>query len=85
TDFADPGFTEEEIERMAEMEHGRWNVERLRQQWHWHPQRDPARKHSPWLVTWDKLPDDIRRYDRDNIRAFPRRLAELGLKVVRRE
>lgn len=84
TDFADSGFTEEEIERMAEMEHGRWNVERLRQQWQWHPQRDPARKHSPWLLAWEKLPGDIRRYDRDNVRSFPRRLAEIGLQVVRR-
>ena len=27
------GFTDPEVERMAELEHGRWNVERLRDGW----------------------------------------------------
>jgi len=82
-DYEDPGFTPAEVEHMAEMEHGRWNVERLRQNWHWHPERKPDKKQSPYLVAWENLPDSVRRWDRDNIHAFPRRLAEIGLKVIR--
>lgn len=79
-----PDFTDGEVERMAELEHGRWNVERLRDGWRSGRQRDDTRKIHDCLVSWEELPDDIKRYDRDAVRAFPEILAKAGLEVVRR-
>jgi ppGpp synthetase/RelA/SpoT-type nucleotidyltranferase len=78
TDFTDP-----EVERMAELEHGRWNVERLRDGWRYGRPRDDSRKIHDCLVSWEELPDDIKRYDRDAVRAFPEILAKAGLEVTR--
>jgi ppGpp synthetase/RelA/SpoT-type nucleotidyltranferase len=78
------GFTDIEVERMAELEHGRWNVERLRDGWRYGKQRDDAGKIHDCLVSWQELPDDIKRYDRDAVRAFPEILAKAGLELRRR-
>ncbi|WP_374692494.1 RyR domain-containing protein [Accumulibacter sp.] len=78
--FAD--FTDAEIETMAELEHGRWNLERLRDGWRFGPRND-ARKRHDCLVPWSELPDDIREYDRIGVRAFPEILARAGLEVYR--
>jgi ppGpp synthetase/RelA/SpoT-type nucleotidyltranferase len=77
------GFTNEDIERMAEMEHGRWNVERLRDGWRPGKSRDDVLKIHDCLVPWALLSDDIRHYDRDAVRAFPEILAKVGLEVYR--
>lgn len=78
------GFTDSELERMAEMEHGRWNVERLRDGWRPGTPRDDTKKFHDCLVTWADLPDDIKHYDRDAVRKFPEILAKAGLEVVRK-
>ena len=78
-------FTDAEVERMAELEHGRWNVERLRDGWRYGKTRDDSRKIHDCLVSWTELPDDIRNYDRDAVRAFPEILAKAGLEVKRRD
>jgi hypothetical protein len=76
-------FTDNEIEHMAELEHGRWNVERLRDGWHYGKKRDNKRKIHPCIVSWVLLPDDIKKYDRDAVREFPAVLAQAGLEVYR--
>ncbi|MCM8595657.1 RyR domain-containing protein [Accumulibacter sp.] len=78
--FAD--FTDAEIERMAELEHGRWNVERLRNDWRFGPRND-ARKRHDCLVPWSELPERIKEYDRIGVRAFPEILARAGIEVYR--
>ena len=77
------GFTEAEVDRMAELEHGRWNVERMREGWHHGKPRDDSRKIHDCLVSWKELPDDIKHYDRAAVRAFPEILAKAGLEVRR--
>jgi hypothetical protein len=72
------------VERMAELEHGRWNIERLREGWRFGTTRDNAKKIHNCLVAWEKLPDDIREYDRNSIRAFPEILAKAGLEIFRK-
>ena len=79
-DFA---FTSREVELLSEIEHGRWNVERLRAGWRWGPERDSSRSVSPYLVAWSALSDDIRDYDRRTVREIPALLARVGL-VARR-
>ena len=77
-------FSVEEVERMAEMEHGRYNAERLLDGWRFGELKDDERKTSPHLVAWSELPDDVREYDRRTVRKIPEFLAE-AKRTVRRK
>ena len=80
-------FTSREIEYMAELEHGRWNVERVRAGWRYAKTKNVQKKMSPSLVPWNELPDGkngVRKYDRDAVRVFPKILAKAGLEVYRK-
>ena len=77
-------FKQEEVARMAEMEHGRWNVERLDGGWRYGEKKDENRKLSPYLVSWLKLPDTIKAYDFEAVRTWPGILAQAGLQIRRR-
>ncbi|MBN2452393.1 MAG: hypothetical protein JXR77_18550, partial [Lentisphaeria bacterium] len=79
-------FTTEEVEFMAQMEHGRWNVERLRNGWRYAPVRDNVKQLHNCLVPWDQLsdgPDGVKKYDREAVRKYPEILALAGLEVTR--
>ena len=76
---------EEQVELLAEIEHGRWNVERLLEGWRHGPVKDVKRRISPYLVPWSELPDHIREYDRQFVRAIPETLAEHGYEVRKKE
>jgi hypothetical protein len=75
-------FSAAEIEKMAELEHGRWNVDRLRDGWRFGP-RDDQRKFHNCLVPWPELTDEIKKYDREAVAKFPAILAKAGLEVYR--
>ncbi|MBN2450980.1 MAG: NAD-binding protein [Lentisphaeria bacterium] len=75
-------FREEEIEILAIMEHDRWVAERLLAGWTPGP-KDTARRRSPYLVEWERIPDPIREYDREAVRRIPALLALSGRKVCR--
>jgi hypothetical protein len=79
-----PQFTREEIDAMARMEHGRWNLERIRSDWHYDTVRDPGKRLSPYLAAWEQLSEDVRDWDRRAVQRFPQLLAEAGLQIVRR-
>jgi ppGpp synthetase/RelA/SpoT-type nucleotidyltranferase len=84
-DFA--GFTPAEIERLAELEHGRWNVERLRNGWRYGKTRDDAKRIHDCLVAWPELSDGengVKKYDRESVKNFPAILARAGLEVYRK-
>lgn len=68
------------VERMAEMEHGRWNVERLQDGWTLGP-RDPAKKRSPYLVPWHELSEEVKSYDRKNVLRWPDIIRHLGMAI----
>ena len=74
-------LTEGEIRRLAEMEHGRWNVERLLLGWQYDETRDVLKKRSPYLVPWDALPPEIQKFDLDSRRRLAETLATAGLEV----
>jgi ppGpp synthetase/RelA/SpoT-type nucleotidyltranferase len=76
-------MTEADIERLAEMEHGRWTAERLLAGWRLGDRRDAARRLSPYLVEWAALPDEVRELDRQAVRRIPVLLAAVGLKIAR--
>lgn len=73
----------EELELMAEMEHGRWNVERLRDGWRFGKFRDDSQKKHNCIVPWEILPADIKPFDRDSVKAFPEIIAKAGFEIVR--
>ena len=73
----------DEIERMAEMEHDRWTAERLADGWT-PGERDVLEKRSAYLVSWEKLPDEVREWDREAVRRIPELLAGVGLEIRRR-
>jgi hypothetical protein len=77
-------FRPEDIERMAELEHGRWNVERLGNGWRSGKPRDDEKKIHDCLVPWSELPENIRDYDRHGVSAFPEILAKAGLEIFRK-
>jgi hypothetical protein len=77
-------FTTDEVERMAEMEHGRWNAERLLEGWTCSEVKDDDRRTTPHLVSWSELPDDVRDWDRQTVREIPEFLAKIGLTVRRK-
>jgi len=78
-------FSAEEIESLAEMEHGSWNVERLMKGWRWGPVKDADKKISPYLIKWDELPEDVKDWDRDAVRSIPGLLAAVGLEIRRQK
>ena len=73
----------DKIEQMAEMEHGRWNIERLRDGWRFGKLRDDRQQIHDCIVAWGELPEAIKPYDRNSVRAFPEILAKAGFEVYR--
>jgi hypothetical protein len=62
-------FTQEEIETMAIMEHNRWNAERWLGGWR-RGQTDKGQRVTPYLVEWEELPEEVKKYDRDAVRSI---------------
>ncbi|MBN2202425.1 hypothetical protein JW777_10755 [bacterium] len=76
-------FSKKEIEIMAEMEHGRWVVERLCSGWRYGEKRDPVNRISPHLVPWKELADKFKEYDCIAVRKWPDLLKNAGLEIYR--
>ena len=77
------GFSDEEMEKMARMEHDRWNQEKITQGWTYGKIRNDALKVHDCLLPWDKLPDDIKKYDYEAVEAIPGILESVGFGVVK--
>lgn len=77
-------FTDEEVERLAEREHGRWFADRTATGWTYGAVRDDARKHNPLLVPWAQLPEAARAANLDAARELVPMLARNGFEATRR-
>lgn len=80
------GFTNEQVEALARMEHDRFNEERLSAGWTLDRSAsgsDPVRKVSPYLVPYDELEYDVQEYDRESARQLIPMLRAAGIVVVR--
>jgi len=80
-DFASPQY-EQAIEKMAELEHGRWNAERIRDGWKPGP-RNQDNKTSPYLVPWAQLPEKVKEFDRQAIRDWSQVFESIGLEIYK--
>ena len=76
-------FSPEEIEVLAEMEHGRWIVDRMLDGWKYGPKKDYGTMTNPYLVRWEDLDESIRKIDRELVQAMPEFLGEFNLQIVK--
>ena len=77
-------YRDEEIESLARLEHERWMQERQDDGWTFYPgEKNIDDRTSPYLVTWDELPDAVREYDREAVRKLPAFLARAGFDIFR--
>jgi len=77
-------LTPSEIETMARMEHERWVWERLMSGWIYAAgPKDIGNKTSPYIIPYDKLPNEIQEYDRQTVRIVPDLLADVGYELYR--
>ena len=76
-------FSGQQNETMAEMEHGRWNIERLLSGWKLGQDKDISKKVSPYLVAWEQLPETAKELDRQMVSLIPEILAKVGLEISR--
>lgn len=76
-------FTSEEIEHLAELEHGRWNAERLLAGWKPGPVKGVVNKISPYIIPWENLMEEMKEWDRDPVRKLPEMLAKMRYEIYR--
>lgn len=69
-------FTAAQVERLGEIEHDRWNTERLQNQWRCGEERDITKRSSPFLVPWCDLEQKWRDIDCGIVASYPRILPE---------
>jgi hypothetical protein len=74
-------LTEEQIEQLAEVEHGRYNIERLMAGWRL-GDRHIRRLTSPHLKSWKDLTYEVQNYDREAVRNIGAALEDLGWGVT---
>lgn len=76
-------FDEKEIEDLAIFEHDDWCRERIGTGWTYGDVKDTENLKTPYLVSWDKLEEDVKDMDRYACMNIPNLLNSIGLKVVR--
>jgi hypothetical protein len=69
-------FTAAQVERLGEIEHDRWNTERLQNQWRREEERDTTTRSSPFLVPWCDLAQKWRDIDCEIVASYPAILPE---------
>ncbi|RJQ83190.1 MAG: hypothetical protein C4519_07215 [Desulfobacteraceae bacterium] len=79
--FSNNPFTVEEIELLAEVEHARWNIERLNNGWKL-GKKDVEKKTSPYLIAWSELSEEIKFWDRDAMKHLPVLLEKYGYEII---
>jgi hypothetical protein len=78
-------LTPEEIETLSKWEHTRWNWQKILQGWVYGPEKSEAKMTHPSILPWLKLPEEIKEYDRQNVRLIPKLIKNAGYKAVRKK
>jgi len=79
-----PAFSESELDILAEMEHERFNAERLQRQWRMGA-RNSKQRTTPFLVPWRDLSQEWRDVDRVMVECAPKVLEQAGWYIYREE
>ncbi|MGI9351373.1 MAG: RyR domain-containing protein, partial [Rhizobiaceae bacterium] len=61
---------EEKMEALAALEHDAWWIDRELDGWHFAGERDNNRKHHPNLVPYSQLTEEIKDYDRAQVKSL---------------
>lgn len=77
-----PQFSEDELDVLSEMEHERFNAERLQRQWRMGP-RNSKQRTTPFLVPWRDLTQEWKDVDRVMVECVPRILERAGWRIYR--
>jgi len=77
-----PEFSTEELDVLSEMEHERFNAERLQRQWRMGPRNSKVRT-TPFLVPWRDLTQEWKDVDRVMVECVPRILQKNGWMIYR--
>ena len=75
---------DEYIEYLAEQEHEAWVSERIAAGWVAGNHVDAEKKITPYLMPFDKLPEDIKQLDRDPVQNIPILLERIGMAVYKK-
>lgn len=78
-------FTEEEVEKLARMEHERWVNEKVANDWKYGKEKNLEKKTSPYIVHWIELDDVLKQKDKDPIYGMIPLLNSIGLKVYKKQ
>jgi hypothetical protein len=73
-------FEEDELDKLAEIEHDRWVAERFRAGWTL-GERNIEQRMSPYLVRWADLRDDDKDYDKETVRHMSAFMAKAGFEI----
>ncbi len=73
-----------QVEAMAEREHGRWVIERLRSGWRFNKVRNNDRQLHPDLVHWNDLDEETKDWDRKAVLGWPDFLASENWIIVKK-
>jgi hypothetical protein len=76
-------FTDQEVERLARVEHRRWMRAKEDDGWRFGSPRNDDLKIHDQLVDWEKLDDTNRNRDRNPVRALPEMLELTGFRIQR--
>ncbi|MDQ7826387.1 MAG: RyR domain-containing protein [Candidatus Eremiobacteraeota bacterium] len=81
--MADFHFTEEELDLLAQKEHARWCVERIRDGWKYGAVKSVEKKITPWILGWSHLDEERKELDRKACLRIPSLLERAGLEICR--
>jgi hypothetical protein len=74
---------DDEVTRMARMEHENWCQGKQKEGWKYGPEKDPENKTNPSLQSWDELPAGEKEKNKEFIRGLPLLLARAGFQIER--
>lgn len=77
-----PEFTVDDLDMLSEIEHERFNAERLQRQWRMGA-RNSKQRTTPFLVPWRDLTQEWKDVDRVMVECVPRILAAHGWTIYR--
>jgi len=70
------------FEFLAQLEHARWNAERLLSGWRLGEKKDISNKISPYIKRWQLLDQDTKDFDYNAVSKFPEMLKTIGYEIV---
>jgi hypothetical protein len=78
-------FDDRDVERLAQLEHRRWMIERQLLGFAYGEMRSDFPPRHELLTDWEKLPETVRQFNREDARRLPALLAALNWEVRRQE